>query len=152
MHLHDMTVRNRMVLQGKIDYKIKCGKGELTRCLSGSLSFRLLRTTYSHIIGVCKLFSCNAKQHMPFWLLKGAWLTCNGCSFSVLPTPFWSPIRHLFGAAWQAIDLLLFADLLLVRVFYICSWFIRSYVMVFQNPVCIFNVWEWKGFCIGGWQ
>ncbi|EGC19549.1 hypothetical protein HMPREF9141_2089 [Prevotella multiformis DSM 16608] len=27
---------------------------------------------YSHIIGVCKLFSCNAKQHMPFWLLKGA--------------------------------------------------------------------------------
>ena len=27
---------------------------------------------YSHIIGVCKLFSCNAKQHMPFWLLKDA--------------------------------------------------------------------------------
>ena len=66
MHLHDMTVRNRMVLQEKIDYKIKCGKGELTRCLSDSLSFRLLRTSYSHIIGVCKLFSCNARQHMPF--------------------------------------------------------------------------------------
>ncbi|EGC18669.1 hypothetical protein HMPREF9141_2673 [Prevotella multiformis DSM 16608] len=55
-----------------MSYKIKCGKGELTRCLSGSLSFRLLRTTYSHIIGVCKLFSCNAKQHMLFWLLTDA--------------------------------------------------------------------------------
>ena len=23
-------------------------------------------STYSHIIGICKLFSCNARQHMPF--------------------------------------------------------------------------------------
>ena len=30
------------------------------------------QTAYSHIIGVCKLFSCNPMQHMPFWLLKDA--------------------------------------------------------------------------------
>ncbi|EGC21421.1 hypothetical protein HMPREF9141_0171 [Prevotella multiformis DSM 16608] len=28
--------------------------------------FRLLQTTYSPIIGICKLFSCNTKQYMPF--------------------------------------------------------------------------------------
>jgi len=46
-------------LQRRINYKIKCRKGKLIRCLSISLSFRLLQPTYSHIIGVCKLFSCN---------------------------------------------------------------------------------------------
>ena len=76
--------------------KDKMQKDKLIRCLPVSLSFLLLQTTTSHIITVCKLFSCNAKQHMPFWLLKEAWLTCNRCPFSALPTPFWSPIRHLF--------------------------------------------------------
>ena len=35
-------------------------KNKLIRCLPVSLSFRLLQTTTSHIIGVCKLFSCKA--------------------------------------------------------------------------------------------
>ena len=45
-------------------------KDKLIRCLPVSLSFRLLQTTTSHIITVCKLFSCNAKQHMPFLASK----------------------------------------------------------------------------------
>ncbi|EGC18799.1 hypothetical protein HMPREF9141_2803 [Prevotella multiformis DSM 16608] len=52
--------------------KIKCRKGKMMRRLSISRSFRLLQTTYSPIIGICKLFSCSARQHMPFWLLKDA--------------------------------------------------------------------------------
>ena len=41
-----MTVRNQMVLQRKINYRIKCRKGKWIRCLSISLSFRLPQTTY----------------------------------------------------------------------------------------------------------
>ena len=82
---------------------------------------------------------------MPFWLLKDAWLTCNRCSISVLPTPYWSPIKHLLRMTWQPIDWLLVTDLLFARVFYICRWFVWNYVMTFQNPVCILNVLKWKG-------
>ena len=117
MRLHGMAVQNWLVLQRRMNGKIKCSKGELMRCLSISRSFRLLQTTYSSVIGICKLFSCNARQHMPFQLLKGAWLTCNWCSFRTLLTPFWSPIKHLLKTDWQPIDLLLVADLLFARVF-----------------------------------
>ena len=147
-----MTVQNWMGLQRRrrMNCKIKCRKGKMMRRLSISRSSRLLQTTYSPIIGICKLFSCNEKQHMPFWLLKDAWLTCNRCPFSVLPTPFWSPIRHLSRTAWQPIDLLLVADLPFARILFICSWFVWNYVKVFHNPFCISDVLNRKGLCIGG--
>ena len=147
-----MTVRNQMALQRSVNYKVKCRKGKLIRCLSISLSFRLLQTTTSHTIAVCKLFSCNAKQHMPFWLLKDAWLTCNRCFFSVLPTPFWSPIKHLFERLHnQLIDCRLQTCFLHVCFIFAAGLF-GIYVMVFQNLICVFNVLKWKGFCIGGWE
>ena len=43
-------------LQKRMNYKTKCRKDKLIRCLSVSLSFRLLQTTYSQIISVCKYF------------------------------------------------------------------------------------------------
>ena len=101
---------------------------KLIRCLSISLSFRLLQTTVFPIIGICKLFSCNAKQHMLFWLLKDAWLTCNWCSVRALPTPFWSPIKHLLKLAWQPIDLLLVADL------FFCTYFL--YLQMIYLKLC----------------
>ena len=111
-HLQGMTVQKQLVLQRRTNYQIRCRKGKLIRCLSISMPYRLPQTTCSHIIGVCKLFSCSSKQHMLFWLLKGAWLTCNRCPFSVLPTPFWSPIKHLLKTTWQPVDLLLVTNLL----------------------------------------
>ncbi|EGC20930.1 hypothetical protein HMPREF9141_0570 [Prevotella multiformis DSM 16608] len=45
-----------MVLQRRVNYRIKGRKDKLIRCLPVSLSFRLLQTTYSQIIGVCKYF------------------------------------------------------------------------------------------------
>ena len=60
MHLQGRIIQNQMVLQRKLDYKIKGRKDKWIRCLSISMSFRLPQTGYSHIIGVCKLFSCNA--------------------------------------------------------------------------------------------
>ena len=95
VYLQGMTVQKRMVLQRRITWKIRYRKDKWIRCLSVSLSFRLLHTIYFHIIGVCKHFYAVQSWHMLFWLLKDAWLTCNKCPFSVLPTPFWSPIRHL---------------------------------------------------------
>ena len=104
--------KSRGAYKGGYTAILRCRKGELIRSLSISLSFRLLQTTYSPIISVCKMFSCNAKQHMLFWLLKDAWLACNRCPFSVLPTPFWSPIKHLLKTTWQPVDLLLVTNLL----------------------------------------
>ena len=72
IRLQGMTVQNQMGSYKGDRPKIRCGKGRLIRCLSTGRSFRLLQTTCSRIIGICKLFSCNAKQHMPFWLLKEA--------------------------------------------------------------------------------
>ena len=95
VYLQGMTVQKRIVLQRRTNYKIRYRKDKWIRCLSVSLSFRLLHTIYFHIIGVCKHFYAAQSWHMLFWLLKDAWLTCNKCPFSVLPTPFWSPIRHL---------------------------------------------------------
>ena len=53
-----MTIQNQMVLQRRTNYRMKCRKGKWIRCLSISISFRLPQTTYFHITGVCKLFSC----------------------------------------------------------------------------------------------
>lgn len=153
-----MTVLNQAVLQERINYRIKCRKTNWYDGLSIGLPFRLLQTTYSHIIGVCKQFSCNQSWHMLFWLLKGVWLTCNRCPFSVLPTPFWSPIKHLFWTAWQPIDWLLVTSLILTRFFHIYRWFVWNYVMFFQNPICIPSILKWRGFVsedgdrIAGWQ
>ena len=130
-HLQGMTVQKQMVLQRRINYQIRCRKGKLIRCLSIGMPYRLPQTTCSHIIGVCKLFSCSSKQHMLFWLLKGAWLTCNRCPFNVLPTPFWSPIKHFFWTDWQLIDLLLITNLILARILFICRWSVWNYVMTF---------------------
>ena len=146
-----MTFPKRMVLQKRVNYRIKCRKDKLIRCLSVSLSFRLLQTTYSQIISVCKYFCAVQSWHTLFWLLKEAWLTCNGCSFSVLPTPFWSPIRHLLQTTWQPIDWLLVTNPLFARVLYIYRWFVWNHVMVFQNLICLFNVLKWKGLWLGGW-
>ena len=115
------------------------------------MSFRLLQTTYSHIIGVCKHFYAVQSWHMLFWLLKDAWSGCNRCSLSVLPTPFWSPIRHLLQTSWQPADWLPVTNLLSTRVFLICRWFVWNYAMVFQNLICLFNVSKWKGLCIRWW-
>ena len=134
-------------LQRRINCKIRCWKGALMRCLSISLSFRLLQTTYSHIIGICKMFSCYPSWHMLFWLLKDAWLTCKRCSFGVLPTPFWGPIKHLLRTDRYSIDWLPVTDLLFARILFICRWFVCNYVMTFQNPICILNVFKWKGIC-----
>ena len=117
-----MTLQKRMVLQKRVNYRIKGRKDKLIRCLPVSLSFRLLQTTYSQIIGVCKYFYAVQSWHMLFWLLKDAWLTCNGCSFSVLPTPFWSPIKHLLQTTWQPIDWLLVTNSIFARVLYIYRW------------------------------
>ena len=95
VYLQGMTVQKRIVLQRRITWKIRCRKDKWIRCLSVSLPFRLLHTIYFHIIGVCKHFYAAQSWHMLFRLLKDAWLTCNKCPFSVLPTPFWSPIKHL---------------------------------------------------------
>ena len=151
MYLHSMTLQKRMVLQRRVNYRIKGRKDKWIRCLPVSLSFRLLQTTYSQMIGVCKYFCAVQSWHMLFWFLKDAWLTCNGCSFSVLPTPFWSPIRHLLQKTWQLIDWLLVTDPIFARVLYIYRWSVWNYVMVFQNPVYLFNVLKWKGLCVGGW-
>ena len=43
-------------LQKRMNYKIKCRKDKLIRCLSISMPFRLPQTTHSHIIGICKHF------------------------------------------------------------------------------------------------
>ena len=150
-HLQGMTVQKQMVLQRRTNYQIRCRKGKLIRCLSISMPYRLPQTTCSHIIGVCKLFSCSSKQHMLFWLLKGAWLTCNRCPFSVLPTPFWSPIKHLLKTTWQPVDLLLVTNLFFVCVFYICRRFVWNYVITFQNLICISSILNLNDFCIGGW-
>ena len=146
-----MTLQKRMVLQRRVNYGIKCRKDKLIRCLPVSLSFRLLQTTYSTIIGVCKHFCAVQSWHMLFWLLKDAWLTCNRCSIAVLPTPFWSPIRHLLQTSWQPSDWLPVTNLLFARVLYICRRFVWNYVMTFQNLICISNISNWKGFCIGRW-
>ena len=146
-----MTFPKRMVLQKRVNYRIKGRKDKLIRCLSVSLSFRHLQTTYSQIIGVCKYFCAVQSWHMLFWLLKDAWLTCSRCSFSVLPTPFWSPIRHLLQTTWQPIDWLLVTNSLFARVLYIYRWFVWNHVMVFQNLICLFNVLKWKGLWLGGW-
>ena len=151
MPLQGMTVRNQMVLQRGLNYRIKCRKGKMIRCPSIGLSFRLPQTTYSHIIGVCKHFYAVQIWHMLFWLLKDAWLTCNRCSISVLLTPFWSPIKHLLRTTWQPVDWLLVTSLLFARVLYIRRWSVWNYVMTFQNLICILNVWKWKDLCIGGW-
>ncbi|EGC21033.1 hypothetical protein HMPREF9141_0391 [Prevotella multiformis DSM 16608] len=45
-----------MVLQKRVNYRIKGRKDKWIRCLSVILSFRLLHTIYFHIIGVCKYF------------------------------------------------------------------------------------------------
>ena len=115
-------------LQRRLNCKVRCSKGEWIRSLSISRSFRLLQTTDSPVIGICKLFSCSPKQHMLFWLLKDAWLTYNRCSFRALPTPFWGPIRHLFETAWQPIDLLLIADL------FFCTCFL--YLLMIYLKLC----------------
>ena len=146
-----MTLPKRRVLQRRVNYRIKCRKDKLIRCLPVSLSFRLLQTTYSQMIGVCKHFYAVQSWHMLFWLLKDAWLTCNRCSFSVLPTPFWSPIKHLLQTTWQPIDWLLVTNSFFARVLYIYRWSVWNYVMVFQNPICLFNVLKWKGLWLGGW-
>ena len=140
-----MTLQKRMVLQRRVNYRIKCRKDKLIRCLPVSQSFRFLQTTYSQMIGICKYFCAVQSWHMLFWLLKDAWLTCNRCSLSVLPTPFWSPIKHLLQTTWQPIDWLLVTDLLFALVFYICRWYVWNYVMTFQTLVCILNVLKWKG-------
>ena len=67
-----MTIQNQMVLQRRTNDRMKCRKGKWIRCLSISISFRLPQTTYFHITGVCKLFSCTPSRHMVFWLLKDA--------------------------------------------------------------------------------
>ena len=139
MHLQGMTVQKQMVLQRWINHKIKCRKDKLKRCLSISTSLRLLQTTYSHIIAVCKPFSCSPKQHMLFRLLKDAWLSCNRCSLSVLLTPFWSPIRHLLRTAWQPIDWLPVTDPVLARILLICRWSVWNYVMTFQKSRLYFR-------------
>ena len=146
-----MTLQKRMVLQRRVNYRIKCRKDKLIRCLPVSLSFRLLQTTYSQIISVCKYFCSVQIWHMLFWLLKDAWSGCNRCSLSVLPTPFWSPIRHLLQTSWQPADWLPVTNLLSTRVFLICRWFVWNYAMVFQNLICLFNVLKWKGLWLGGW-
>ena len=151
MRLHGMTVLNQTVFAKEDKLKDKMQERKIETMLSIGVSFRLLQTTYSHVIGVCKHFCAAQSWHMPFRLLKDAWLACSRCSFSVLPTPFWSPIRHLLRTTWQPIDLLLITNLFFARVFYICSWFIRNYVMTFQNLICISYVLRWKGLCIGGW-
>ena len=146
-----MTLPKRMVLQRRTNYKVKGRKDKWIRCLSVSLSFRHLQTTYSQIISVCKYFCAVQSWHMLFWLLKDAWLICSRCSFSVLPTPFWSPIRHLLQTTWQPIDWLLVTNSLFARVLYIYRWFVWNHVMVFQNLICLFNVLKWKGLWLGGW-
>ena len=128
-----MTVQNRTVLQRRMNWKIKCRKGRQIRCLTISPSFRLPQTTCSHVIGICKLFSCGPSWHMPFRLLEDAWLTCNRCSLSVLLTPFWSPIRHLLRTAWQPIDWLPVTNPILARILLICRWSVWNYVMTFQK-------------------
>ena len=61
------------------------------------MSIYLLQTTYPHtIIFFVSYFHVIQNQHMLFWFLKDAQLTCNRCPFEVLLTPFWSPIKHLF--------------------------------------------------------
>ena len=146
-----MTLPKRMVLQRRVNYRIKGRKDKLIRCLPVSPSFRLLQTTYSQMTGVCKYFCAVQSWHMLFWLLKDAWLTCNRCSLSVLPTPFWSPIKHLLQTTWQPIDWLLVTNSFFARVLYIYRWSVWNYVMVFQNLICLFNVLKWKGLWLGGW-
>ena len=67
-----MTIQNQMVLQRRTNYRMKYWKGKWIRGLSISISFRLPQTTYFHITGVCKLFSCTPSRHMVFRLLKDA--------------------------------------------------------------------------------
>ena len=50
----------------------KMQKRQIDTMPSIGISYRLPQTTCSHIIGVCKMFSCSSKQHMLFWLLKRA--------------------------------------------------------------------------------
>ena len=142
--------KNGWFLQRRVNYRIKGRKDKWIRCLPVSLSFRLLQTTYSQIIGICKYFYAVQSWHMLFWLLKDAWLTCNRCSISVLLTPFWSPIKHLLRTTWQPVDWLLVTSLLFARVLYICRWSVWNYVMTFQNLICISNELKRKGLCLGG--
>ena len=63
-------------------------------------------------------------------------LQCNWYSVRALPTPFWSPIKHLLKLAWQPIGLLLVADLLFCTCFLylqmiylkLCNDFSKSYM------------------------
>ena len=141
-----MTLPKRMVLQRRVNYRIKCRKDKLIRCLPVSLSFRLLQTTYSQMIGVCKYFCAVQIWHMLFWLLKDAWLTCSRCSFSVLPTPFWSPIRHLLQTTWQPIDWLLVTNLL----FCLCLLYLQKICLKlcnnFSKPYLHFQHIKFKSF------
>ena len=146
VHLQGMTVQKQMVLQRRTNYQIRCRKGKLIRCLSIGMPYRLPQTTCSHIIGVCKLFSCSSKQHVLFRLLKGAWLTCNRCPFSVLPTPFWSPIKHLLKTTWQPVDLLSVTNLL----FCLCLLYLQKICLKlcnnFSKPYLHFQHIKFKRF------
>ena len=87
-------------------------------------------------------------QHMLFWLLKDAQLACKRCSFEVLLTPFWSPIKHLLFyyliTTWFSVNC--------KPAF--CMWFCRYLLMSYSN-LCnnfsnsclqVFEVLKWKGF------
>ncbi|EGC19391.1 hypothetical protein HMPREF9141_1931 [Prevotella multiformis DSM 16608] len=61
MRLHGMTVLNQTVFAKEDKLKDKMQERKIETMLSIGVSFRLLQTTYSHVIGVCKYF-CAAQS------------------------------------------------------------------------------------------
>ena len=147
--MHGMTVRNQMVLQRGMDYKIRCRKGKWIRCLSIRLSFRLLQlipisSVFVNCFHVTQGNTCPFRSYkVPDWLATGALSACYQRPFEVQSSTFSERLGN------QLIYCRLKTCFL--HVFFIFAEEpVRACVMVFQNLICILNVLKRKGFYIGG--
>ena len=101
-------------------------------------------------------FRATQNQHLLFWLLKDAQLTCKRCPLRPLLTPFWNPIKHLllchfitnwFPYGYKHASYMCFCRYLLVFYLKLCNDFSNIYLQHFEILKC--KDFQWKRMKIG---
>ena len=100
-------------------------------------------------------FRATQNQHLLFWLLKDAQLTCKRCPLRLLLTPFWSPIKHLFvylfitnwfPYGYKTASYMCFCRHLLMSYSKLCNDFSNTHLQRFLKS------WNEKTFNERGWK
>ena len=100
-------------------------------------------------------FRATQNQHLLFWLLKDAQLTCKRCPLRLLLTPFWSPIKHLFvylfitnwfPYGYKTASYMCFCRHLLMSYSKLCNDFSNTHLQRFLK------YWNEKTFNERGWK